>query len=152
MQGGIPPSITVWGVVVVVTPTSRLPLSSFQSYALWWCVWTIMCEVPRLNLTTLRPQQNGRHFTIGIFMCIFLNKKPEYWERNRSITCPVVGVTKTICSVTLFFQNHQNISYLLNITFIFDRCRRSSAAVTTLKKMCNLTGAFARLKISQQIN
>ena len=50
----------------------------------------------------------------------------------------------------LIFQHCQNTGYLLNIIFIFDRCRRSSAAVTPVKYECdanNLTGTFARSKI-----
>ena len=49
-----------------------------------------------------------------------------------------------------FFKHCQNTRYLLNITFIFDRCRRSWAAVTPVKYECdskNLTGNFARSKI-----
>ena len=48
------------------------------------------------------------------------------------------------------FQNRQNTCQLLNITFIFGRCRRSSAAVTSVKYECgwnNLTCTFARSKI-----
>ena len=48
------------------------------------------------------------------------------------------------------FQHHQNRSWLLNITFIFGRCRHSSAAVTPVKYECdsnNLVGTFARSKI-----
>ena len=64
-----------------------------------------------------------------------------------------VGVTKTIFSVPLFskfFQHYQNTGYLLNISFISGRCRRSSAAVTPVKNEWdsnNLKGTFARSKI-----
>ena len=40
------------------------------------------------------------------------------------------------------FQNDQNISYLLNITFIFDRCRHSLAAVTLIKYECDLKNKY----------
>ena len=56
-----------------------------------------------------------------------------------------------LCSVTfLIFQYHQDTRQLLKITFIFDRCRRSSAAVAPVKYKCdsnNLRGSFARSKI-----
>ena len=48
-----------------------------------------------------------------------------------------------------FSQYRQNTFLLLNITFIFDRCRRSSAAVTLVKYECdakNLTGTLAGSK------
>ena len=48
------------------------------------------------------------------------------------------------------FQYHQNTRYLLNIAFIFDRCRRSSAAVAPVKYKFdsnNVRGTFARTKI-----
>ena len=48
-----------------------------------------------------------------------------------------------------FFQHCQTTRKLLNITFIFGRCRRSSAAVTPVKYGCdskNLTCTFARSK------
>ena len=41
-------------------------------------------------------------------------------------------------------------TYVLGITFIFDRCRRSSAAVAPVKNKCdsnNLRGTFSRTKI-----
>ena len=34
---------------------------------------------------------------------------------------------------SMIFLNHRNFSYLSNIMFIFDRCRRSSAVVTPAK-------------------
>ena len=49
-----------------------------------------------------------------------------------------------------FFQYYHNTRYILNITFIFDRCRHSSAAVAPVKYKCdlnNLRGTFARTKI-----
>ena len=65
---------------------------------------------------------------------------------------PGMGVTKAISSVPLIslFFNIVNTGYLLNIMFIFDRCCRSSAAVTPVKYQCdvnNITGTFARSKI-----
>ena len=45
------------------------------------------------------------------------------------------------------FQNYRNIHYLMNITFIFDRCHCSWAAVTPVKYECDskdLTGIFAK--------
>ena len=47
------------------------------------------------------------------------------------------------------FQHHQNTCYLLNTTFIFDRCRRSKAVATPVKYECdsmNLSGNFAKMK------
>ena len=47
-----------------------------------------------------------------------------------------VGVAEPIFFFPLFsqfFQNHQNIVYLSNITFIFDRCHCSLAAETPAK-------------------
>ena len=49
------------------------------------------------------------------------------------------------------FQHNQNTCYLLNTTFIFDRCHRSKAAATPVKYECdsrNLTGNFAQSNIS----
>ena len=49
-----------------------------------------------------------------------------------------------------FLQHHPNICWPFNITFIFDMCRRSSAAVTHVKYECdakNLTGTFTGPKI-----
>ena len=43
----------------------------------------------------------------------------------------------------------QNTGYLLNITFIFDRCHRSSAAVTLVKYECDSNGippTFAEIR------
>ena len=45
------------------------------------------------------------------------------------------------------FQNYGNTCYLLNITFIFDRCRHSLAVVTPVNYECdlkNLISIFAR--------
>ena len=53
----------------------------------------------------------------------------------------MLGVTKPISSVPLcchFFQIYQNIGYLLNIIFIFDRCHRSWATVTSVKHGCDI--------------
>ena len=38
-----------------------------------------------------------------------------------------------LSTISLMFQNYQNVAYLLNITFIVDRCRRSRAAVTPVE-------------------
>ena len=63
-----------------------------------------------------------------------------------------VGVTKPISSVPLFsefFIIVKKTRWLLNITFIFGRYRRSSAAVIRVKYESdskNLTGTFARSK------
>ena len=49
------------------------------------------------------------------------------------------------------FHHCQNTGYLLNITFIFDRCCHCSAVMTPVKYESDskeLTGAFARSKIS----
>ena len=62
------------------------------------------------------------------------------------------GFTKPISSVPLYSQfcrSYQNIGHLWNITFIFGRCRRSVAAVLSVKYGCDLkiiTRAFARAK------
>ena len=48
------------------------------------------------------------------------------------------------------FQYYHNTCYLLNITFISDRCHRSSAAVAPVKYKCdsnNLIGGFGISKI-----
>ena len=50
----------------------------------------------------------------------------------------------------LFFQYYHNTSYLLDITFIFERGHRSSATVASVKYKCdsnNLRGSFGRSKI-----
>ena len=64
---------------------------------------------------------------------------------------PGVGVTKPIASVPLFSQIFFIVKrHLLNIAFIFDRCRRSSAAGTPVKyeyDSRNLACSFARSKI-----
>ena len=52
---------------------------------------------------------------------------------------------------SLIFQNHQNSAHLLSITFIFDRCHRSSAAVTPVKYECDwgdLRSTFAKSILS----
>ena len=57
------------------------------------------------------------------------------------------GVNKPIFSVTLFFQNNQNTGHLFHSTFMFDRCHRSLAAMTSVKCECDFkksTGTFAR--------
>ena len=62
--------------------------------------------------------------------------------------------TKSTSTVALFFQvflNHKNTIYLLNITYIFDRCHRSLAGATVVQVECDLrdlTNIFARSKIS----
>ena len=48
-----------------------------------------------------------------------------------------------VCFVVVFFrgggvQNCQSNGNILHVTFIFDRCRRSLAAVTTVKYKCDL--------------
>ena len=95
-------------------------------------LWQSKCYYPQVNICiTIWSCQ-------GPTPCI-------YW--------PGVGVTKPISSVPLFsifFQYYHNTSYLLNITFIFDRCRSSSAAVASVKYKCdsnNLRGSFGRSKI-----
>ena len=52
--------------------------------------------------------------------------------------------------IFLIFQYYQNTRYLLQIKFIYDRCRRSSAAGAPVKYTCdskNLKGTFAISKI-----
>ena len=47
------------------------------------------------------------------------------------------GGTELTCLLTFsIFFNQQNAAYLLNITFIFDRCPRSLAPATPLKYNC----------------
>ena len=63
-----------------------------------------------------------------------------------------VGVTKPVSSVPSFspFSTSQKHTLVLNITFNFDGCRRSSAVVTPVKYECdsiNLTVTFVRSKI-----
>ena len=69
------------------------------------------------------------------------------------VDLPGVGVTKPISLVPLFsaffFQNYQNDNHGSNITFITDRCCRSSAAATPVKYERDLkctTGTFAQPK------
>ena len=75
------------------------------------------------------------------------------WPVNSKHKGPGLGVTKPISSdplISPIFQHCQNTGYLLNIIFIFDRCCRTSAAVTPVKYECdanNLTGTFAISKI-----
>ena len=63
-----------------------------------------------------------------------------------------VGVTKPMYCVPLIFlifHLRQNTGYLLNITFIFDVCHRSSAAVTHVKYESdekNLIYIFCKIK------
>ena len=43
-----------------------------------------------------------------------------------------------VCSIIFpFFQNYQYTVYVLNITFIFERCHCSSAAVTPVRYECD---------------
>ena len=55
-----------------------------------------------------------------------------------------------LCSVIFqIIQHCQSTCYMLNITFIFDRCHRNSATVTPVKYKCdskNLRGIFSRSK------
>ena len=47
------------------------------------------------------------------------------------------------------FHNHKDTSYMLNITFIFDRCRHSLAVATPVKYECdsnNLPVTWGRQK------
>ena len=53
----------------------------------------------------------------------------------------------------IVFWNHQDTRYLLNIIFIFDRCRSSLAAVEPVKYECdskNTMGTFARRNIKKK--
>ena len=89
------------------------------------------------------------HTTLSYSGTISHMMTPCTGRRNRA----GVGVTKPISSVPLFSQilpivkTHYSC---LNIIFIFDRCWRSSAAVTPVKyesDSSNLTVTFARLKM-----
>ena len=58
------------------------------------------------------------------------------WSRCRCLDIIPGGVIKPIFSVPLFphfFQNNQDIGYLYDKTFAFDRCHRSWAAKTPVK-------------------
>ena len=71
---------------------------------------------------------NCRHTYVNTDVAVTL-----VWFSNLFQGMPGVGVTKHIFSVplfSLFFQDDQNTGYLYDITFIFDRCRRSWAAET----------------------
>ena len=59
------------------------------------------------------------------------------------------GHQANICHFVIFpvFQNHQNISDWLNIMFIFDRCRHSSAALAPVKYECRVPTPLGRPKI-----
>ena len=68
--------------------------------------------------------------------------------KSKSVDRNILG---RMTNVETFLQNHQSTTYLLNIMSIFDRCHRSSSAVTLVKYGCDLnnrTCASARLKIS----
>ena len=91
------------------------------------------------------------------------------WPRNRTGYCEYVFTKWDVYSTTLWstwgggyyanffrsvifriFHYSQNTRNLLKITFIFDRCRRSSAAVASVKYKCdsnNLRSTFERSKI-----
>ena len=63
------------------------------------------------------------------------------------------GVTKAVFSVRYIptFHRCQITGYPLNITFMSDKCRSSSAAVTTVKyesELKNLTSIFGKSYIS----
>ena len=75
------------------------------------------------------------HMGMGIFV--------YYWGRGYSPNFLHSVIFQT-------FQYWQSTRYLLSIMFIFDRCRRSSPAVTPVKYKCNSNnprGTFARSKI-----
>ena len=64
-----------------------------------------------------------------------------------------LGVTKPSSTGPLFFSFFSILqtSYLLNITFIFDRCNHGLSVLALIKYQCdlmNLISTFARLKIS----
>ena len=71
----------------------------------------------------------------------------------RSVSGPGVGDYKAnflLSVIFRFFQYYHNTRYLLNITFIFDRCRGSSAVAAPVKYKCdsnNLRDSFGRSKI-----
>ena len=70
-------------------------------------------------------------------ICWYCTRGVGWWANfHRSVIFPI-------------FHHCQNTGWLLNIAFIFDRCRRSSAAAPPVKYRCDsydLRGTFARLK------
>ena len=141
-----------------------------QPYNLWRNVYFWLIRFIDRAIGTQVSEQNDPYFADHISIAFSWMKSFVFWPhalkwgwllihavRSRCCCKPLgdsgVGVTKPISSVTLFsdfFQNYQNTHYLLKITFIFDRCRRSSAAVAPVKYKCdsnNLRITFARSKI-----
>ena len=45
----------------------------------------------------------------------------------------LLGKFPPFCYFPIFFQNYETTGYLVNISFIFDRCHRSLAALTPVK-------------------
>ena len=94
---------------------------------------------PNISLLYKWPEQYVYcpWFTYVIFSWLHYTRCTKY----STFSNQGVGVTKPIFSVPLFsrfFQNYQNTCYIYDITFIFDRCRRSRAAETPGKYECDL--------------
>ena len=126
---------------------------------------TRCCDICR-HLSTKKIQNNETSILHSVkitnqlsFKTSFFKSGPAY---HRHILIPRhqtlqrhsgVAVTKPISSVPLFsefFSIIKTHATELNIVFIFDRCRRSSAAVAPVKYKCdsnNQRGTFARTKI-----
>ena len=113
-------------------PSQRSSIA--ENVSIWW----------RHHVQYYRRRVSGLH---SLYHHI-LNIPVLQWARIK----PGVGVTNAISHVPFFydFSPLSNISYLPNITSIFDRCSRTSVAVTSVKykgDSANLTGVFAQSTI-----
>ena len=104
-------------------------------------------------MTHVKYKRHTKH--VDRVSIILKNEEIHEGENGLIISIPGVEFTKSFPSfITFFFQFfrfYQNNGYLLNITFIFDRCHRRLAAVTPVKCECdlkNLTSTFAKSKFS----
>ena len=72
--------LSTFKYVVLVLTLSTWKHAAVQNYPEYRLDWPTSCTKPfngfvaRLNLNSLRPRHNGRHFADDIFKCIFLNE------------------------------------------------------------------------------
>ena len=85
-----------------------------------------------------QPIRNSQLYVSGkrpMYWCPFFQMSRDSEEAVKKEVCFCVGLNS--CHAEIIFQNHQNTAYVLNITFIFDRCCRSWAVETPAKYKCN---------------
>ena len=95
--------------------------------------WPLMCPNSLDTRALIAPLVSSRLFQSEAISTLHKARGGDYWANFlRSV-------------IFRNFQHCQNTCYLMNITFIFDRCHRSSAAVAPVKYECdsnNLRSTF----------